>query len=168
MNLIIQGIGLVGMIMCLLCFHCRRQKNVLLIKLVADVSWTTHYFLLGALSGGIANTICFIRECAYLLDKNEKRRYVWLALFISLNWVSAIFTWKGIESILPAMVTTLGAYSFWQKNVKVTRIIGIMTGSLMFTYDIFAKSYVGMVSESFTILSASLALMRFKKSPNHQ
>lgn len=165
MNLVIQGIGLIGMIMCLLCFHCKRQKNVLLIKLVADISWTTHYFLLRAFSGGFANFICCVRECVYLLDKNEKRRYIWLGAFISFNWISAIFTWKGIESMLPALVTTLGAYSFWQKNVKVTRVIGIMTGTLMFTYDIFAKSYIGLVSESCTIISASLALLRFK---NHQ
>ncbi len=162
MNLIIQGIGLIGMIMCLLCFHCKNHREVLYVKLAGDVSWTLHYFLLGAFSGSAANLICTIREVVYILDKNEKRRYAWLALFISLNWITAFLTWKGFQSILPAMVTTLGAYSFWQKNVKVTRIIGIMTGSLMFTYDIFVSSYIGMVSESFTIFSAALALIRFK------
>lgn len=166
MNFIIQGIGIIGMVMCLLCFQCRRQKNVLLIKLAADVAWTTHYFLLGAFAGGAANAICCIRECVYLTDKNQKRRYAWLALFIILNWISAALRWNGIESMLPALVTTLGAYSFWQKNVKVTRFLGIINGILMFTYDIFAKSYIGMVSESFTILSASLALLRFKKNQN--
>ena len=162
MHLIAQGIGFIGMIMCLLCFHCRKHNSVLYVKLAGDVSWTLHYFLLGAFSGSAANLICTIREITYIFEKNEKRRYMWLAFFITLNWVSAFLTWKGFQSILPALVTTLGAYSFWQKNVKVTRVIGIMTGSLMFTYDIFAKSYIGMFSETLTIISAVLALIRFK------
>mgnify|MGYP003538614315 CR=1 FL=1 len=166
MNFFIQGIGIIGMAMCVLCFHSRRQKNVLLIKLGADIAWTTHYFLLGAFAGGATNAICCIRECVYLIEKNEKRRYVWLALFIALNWICAAARWKGIESMIPAFVSTLGAYSFWQKNIKVTRGLGIINGILMFTYDIFAKSYIGMISESFTILSASLALLRTKKNLN--
>ena len=162
MNLIIQAIGLVGMIMCLLCFHCRKHKQVLLVKLIADISWMIHYFLLRAFSGCAVNVICCIREIVYLFEKNEKRRYVWLTFFIGLNWISATLTWKGVHSILPTMVATLGAYSFWQKNVKITRIIGILTGTLMFTYDIFEKSYIGMLSESFTIVSATVALIRTK------
>ena len=161
-NLIAQIIGLVGMIMCLLCFHCKNQKNVLYVKLIADFSWTLHYFLLGAMSGSVANLICTTREIVYIFEKNQKRRYIWLAFFILLNWISAFLTWKGTQSILPALVTTLGAYSFWQKKVKMTRIIGIMTGILMFTYDIFARSYIGMVSESLTIISAVTALIRYR------
>ncbi len=164
MNLIAQAIGLVGMIMCLLCFHCTKHKQVLIVKLIADISWMIHYFLLRAFSGCAVNVICCIREVVYLFEKNEKRRYVWLAFFIGLSWFSAALTWKGMQSILPTIVTTLGAYSFWQKNVKITRIIGILTGILMFTYDIFAKSYIGMISESFTIASATVALISGKEN----
>ncbi|MDY3928776.1 MAG: YgjV family protein [Clostridia bacterium] len=163
MNFVIQGIGIGGMILCFLCFWGKKHNNVLLIKLAADVLWAIHYFMLGALSGGMVNVICCIRECIYLLDKNEKRRYIWLLFFVVINWISAIFTWKGIQSLLPTIVTTFGAYSFWQKNVKVTRVLGVTNGIMMFTYDIFAKSYIGMVSESLSIISAGITLIKFRK-----
>lgn len=163
MDLIIQLIGFAGMIVIILCFYCRRHRHVLLLKLIADVLWMLHYFLLGAFSGAATNLVCCMRESVYMLEKNEKRRYVWLVLFILLNWTGAFLTWKGIWNILPATVSTFGAYSFWQKNVKVTRKIGILNGVLMFIYDIFARSYIGMASETLTIISASSALIYFAK-----
>lgn len=168
MDLIIQLIGFAGMIVIISCFYCRRHKQVLLIKLIADVLWMLHYFLLGAFSGAATNLICCMRETVYMVEKNEKRRYMWLVFFILLNWIGAFLTWKGIWNILPATVSTFGAYSFWQKNVKVTRKIGILNGVLMFIYDIFARSYIGMVSETLTIISAASALIYFAKQDGPQ
>lgn len=161
---LIQTAGFLGMVFIFLCFQCKKYRHVLLSKLTADIFWMIHYFFLGAFSGAATNLVCCIRETVYMFEKNEKRRYAWLVLFVLLNWLGAFLTWRGIWNILPAAVSTFGAYSFWQNNVKTTRKIGILNGILMFVYDIFANSYVGMINESLTIISAASALILSAKS----
>lgn len=158
-HIIIQLTGILGIITIFLCFQCKKYKNVLIMKFFADILWMIHYFLLGAISGATTNLVCCIRETVYMFDKNQKRRYIWLVFFVFLNWCGAFLSWKGIWNILPATVSTFGAYSFWQNNVTLTKKIGILNGILMFTYDIFAKSYIGMISESLTVISAVSALI---------
>ena len=166
MNLIAQTAGIIGTILCLSCYNFKNRKNILIIKHSSDIMWAVHYFLLGAFPAFIVNVVCAIREIIYIFEKNKKRRYVWLGLFICTNWISAAVSWENITSIIPATVTTIAAYSFWQKNIKVTRLLALLIASLMFTYDIFVKSYIGLLNESLTILSVTIALLRFKKKPS--
>lgn len=153
-------VGGVGMLVLLLCYQYNDIRKVLLTKFSADCLWSVHYFLIGGYSAMIVNIICAIREIIYIFDKKPKRRKIWLAIFLIVGWIISYFRWTGIVSILPTMVFTIAAYSFWQTNVNVTRCLAIVTACTMFTYDIFAKSYIGMVSESLTVVSVILALVK--------
>ena len=60
------------------------------------------------------------------------------------------------------VVFSAASYSFWQKNIHVTRVIAIFNACLMFTYDIFLLSYIGMVSESLTFITVFVAVVKSK------
>ena len=162
-NIIVQTIGFIGVALCVLCYHGKSRKALLGIKFSADVAWATHYFMLGAKGGFVINVLCGIREIVYLFEKNKKRRVFWLCFFILINWAVAIFSWAGVSSLFPAIVSTIAAYSFWQENIRVTRILALVISSLMLTYDIFVLSYAGIVNESLTIISVVTAIYRDKR-----
>ena len=65
-EIIAQGIGALGIIVFLFCFHCNTMKNVLKVKLLVDIIWGLHYFLLGAYSGFAINVVCCIRELVFM------------------------------------------------------------------------------------------------------
>lgn len=167
MSIIIQtAVGFCGMFLCLICYQFSQQKKVLIAKLFADIFWGTHYYLVGGYAGMITNIICAMRETTYLIDKNENRRKIWLGVFIVIGWVLSYFKWQGIASILPTMAFTLGAYSFWQKNVNVTRVLAVIIAIMMLSYNICVKSYIGMLNESLTILTVLSALLKHSSLKN--
>ena len=164
---IAQVIGVFGVAACMLCFHGKNMKWVVRGKLIADILWAIHYFMLGATTGGITNVVCLCRELVYMnKDKKPFGSKWWLVFFLVLNWGLCIWKWSGIYSILPAIATTFATYSFWQNSVKRTRCIALVNNALMFSYDIFVNSYSGLVCESLTAISVIDALIRGRKQEN--
>ena len=160
-EIIAQCVGILGIIVFLLCFHFNSMKNVLKVKLLVDIIWGTHYFLLGAYSGFATNVVCSMREIVFM-NNNKKffKSTVWLYIFILFNIIGAMVTWRGFYSLIPCTTSILATISFWQKNVQRARIIGIANNVLMFTYDIFVASFTGMIGEALAFVSVLTAIMR--------
>lgn len=153
-------IGGVGMLALLLCYQFSDYKKVLITKFSADCLWAIHYALIGGYSAMITNIICAVREIIYLFDKNAKRHAVWLIAFLIIGWILSYFRWTGPISIFPTLAFTIGAYSFWQKNIRITRIMALVNACLMFTYDIFVASYIGMLNESLTFVTVVVTVIK--------
>jgi len=160
-----QIFGICGIVVFVLMYHFKTMKNVLIMKMIMDILWALHYLLIGATSAFAINMICFVRENIYM--RNNRKFFgakAWLWIFIAFNLVSAAVTWKGYYSLLPAVASSLATYSFWQKNVKVARIIGVSNNVMMFTYDIFVNSVMGLIGETFAFVSVIIALYRNRKA----
>lgn len=152
--IIAQCIGGLGIVAFIIMYWFRTMKQVRIAKLCMDIFWGIHYLLLGATAGAVANAVCFIREIVFIgSDKPDFKAKKWLVLFVGINVITAIVTWKGFYSILPAIVSVLGTYGFWQKNIKTARRLAVVCNVLMFTYDLFISSYVGMVGETLAFIS---------------
>ena len=162
-SIIAQIFGAAGIAAFIMLYQFNSMKKVLKTKMVMDVLWAMHYLLLGATSAFAVNAICLVRECVFINDdKKIFKSRIWLWIFIAFNIISAILTWKGYFSILPAMTSTLATISFKQKSVKVARVIGITNNVMMFTYDIFVGSYMGLIAESLAFFAVVVAIFRNK------
>ena len=162
---IAQIVGCVGIVVFLACYHTKDMRSARKVKLATDIIWATHFFMLGAYAGGCTNTISIGRELVFLnQDKKLFKSRLWMYFFIALNYVCAIITWKGIFNIFPAMAATLGTISFWQKDIRVARWMGLVVGILMFVYDTWSGSYMGMVAETLSTCSIIIAIYRNRKS----
>ena len=163
-----QVVGVLGVAVFVFLYHNKNMKNILRVKLLMDVLWATHYLLLGAYSGFGTNVVCCGRELIFMNnDKPLFKKKFWLWLFVAFCWVSAALTWRGWYCIIPATVSTMATLSFWQKNVTLARWIGLINNVLMFTYDIFVLSYMGMVGEVlafFSVISALIMAAKKNKS----
>lgn len=146
----------------LIIYHFRTQKGMLLCKESANIMWCIHYIMIGAWSALGTGLVCVAREIIYAYDKNEKRRKIFLVVFILLCFISAYFTWQNISSILPAVATSIATYSFFQKNVTVTRLLALVTSILLIIYHGIVGSVGGVISDASTLISVSVALFRFK------
>ncbi|MDY5231873.1 MAG: YgjV family protein [Eubacteriales bacterium] len=163
-----QVFGAVGILVFILLYQFNNMKSVLKAKMCMDVLWAAHYLLLGAYSGFATNMICLGRELVFFNnDKKPFNSKAWLWIFIAFNLISAILTRKGYYSVFPALAASLATVSFHQKSITVARIIGITNNILMFTYDIFVGSYMGLVGETLAFISVVIAIFRnARKSKN--
>ncbi len=160
---IAQIVGLIGIVCGMITFHTKDMRGARKWKLTIDVIWALHYLLLGAYTGFGTSIIAACREIVFL---NDHRKFcqlkMWPWLFIVLNFISAAITWKGIYSIFPAISAVLSTFIFWQKNMRRGRRMSLAVNTLMFLYDVFAGSFMGMVTESLTFFSTVLAIYRFR------
>lgn len=165
-ELVAQIFGVFGILVFLLCFQFKEMKTARKIKMVMDIIWAIHYFLLGGYPAFAINVICFFREIVFLnSDKKFFSGKVWLFVFIFFNLASAALTWKNLFSILPALAACIATYLFWQKNIRLARVLALSNNVIMFTYDITMEniSYMGLVGETLAFCSVVIAMIRHRK-----
>ena len=66
MDIIAQGFGIIGMICNILVFQQKSQRNVLIWQFFAATVFAINYFMLGAVVGGMLNTVGALRSIVFL------------------------------------------------------------------------------------------------------
>ena len=153
-------IGLLGIAANCIIYQQKNGKNLLLYKLISDVLWLFHYLFLKAYSGSAIALIGVFREFVFYKENQKGRKSIfWLLFFISVTFFSAIFTWKGLISIFPAIASVISIISFWKASPVLSRILAFPVSILMLTYDLNCASYVGIANEVLTIMATTFAII---------
>lgn len=159
-----QGVGFVGVIISFIIFQQKNKNKMILLKLLSDVVWALHYCLIGAYSGMAVALINIPREIVfYYQTRKNNNSPLPLVVFGIINLIFAILTWKNLLSLFPTFASILAMFAFWIKDVKTTKKLSLVVSVLMFTYDIFNYSYMGIINEIITLSSIIVALCRFGK-----
>ena len=156
--------GVLGIGACIIIYQQNQKEKLLIWKLISDVLWALHYFFLAAYSGTAVAIIAIFREIAFYDQAKRKAQSQWLlVLFICISAVSAVITWKSYFSILPATASIISIISFWKGKPGVTRYLAFVVSGCMLTYDVYCHSYIGIGNEIFTICSAIIGILRYRK-----
>lgn len=155
MNIIANVFGLGAMISLFLIYQQKSRNNMLLCKLSADIFWIAHYFCLGAVAGIIPNFTGIFRECVFINRKSKKwaASPVWPVVFIVLNFALGISSFERWYDIVPIVASSFVTISLWIDNPELTKVMSAPVSASFLLYDVFVKSYVGIVNESISIIS---------------
>ncbi len=156
--------GLLGVGANVVIYQQHKKEKLLIWKLVSDVLWALHYFFLAAYSGTAVAVIGIFREISFYgqIKKPTKSKGL-LIFFICISLISAVITWKNGFSILPAAASVISIISFWNGKPSVTRYLAFAISACMLTYDVYCHSYIGIGNEIFTICSAFIGVVRYRK-----
>ena len=153
-------IGTLGITANCVIYQQKNGKNLLLWKLISDILWFFHYLFLGAYSGSAVAMIAVFREFVFYKENQKGRKSLfYLLFFISITVFSAIFTWKGVISIFPAIASIISIIGFWKANPVHSRVLAFPVSGLMLTYDLGCDSYVGIVNEVLTLFATTFAII---------
>lgn len=153
-------IGILGITANCVIYQQKNGKNLLLWKLISDILWFFHYLFLGAYSGSAVAMIAVFREFVFYKENQKGRKILfYLLFFISITVFSAIFTWKGVISIFPAIASIISIIGFWKANPELSRVLAFPISVLMLTYDLSCTSYVGIANEILTITATIFAII---------
>ena len=153
-------IGTLGITANCVIYQQKNGKNLLLWKLISDILWFFHYLFLGAYSGSAVAMIAVFREFVFYKENQKGRKILfYLLFFISITVFSAIFTWKGVISIFPAIASIISIIGFWKANPELSRVLAFPVSGLMLTYDLGCDSYVGIVNEVLTLFATTYAII---------
>ncbi len=174
-----QIIGYIAMAICILSFQAKTQKGVVLLQCFSTCLFATHFFLIKAYSGAILNFICLIRSIIYTQrqDKKWAQSKIWIGVFIFLTFVSYFLTvfvltpadkrvlTLFLVELLPTMGNVVTTFSTRMENAKLVRRYSLVASPLWLSYNIINGSIGGTITETFSIISIFIGMLRldFKK-----
>jgi hypothetical protein len=164
-----QIIGFAGMALTFAAFQNNEKKKILLFQIASSVFFAAHWLLLGKLTGVFINLWIIPRNMVFASERENKRKWVWTAVFIAGFLLIGVCTWESVFSLFPAVAMSLSTIVFGMKKPRNIRLFSLPVSALWMTYNIAFLSIAGITSETFVILSIAIAMFRydiFKKKQN--
>ena len=142
-----------------LTYVIKKRTLILLFSLAALLFNGLHYSLLGAWAGVGVVCIAVIRNVLFLIQQKIKAldKYViddWMILIFLLiiSAVTAVLTYDGLLTLFSIFASVIYTVSVWQKNIKVYKVLGIISGAINIVYFAFIGSIFGIILESIVCL----------------
>ncbi len=142
-----------------LTYVIKKRTLILCFSLAALLFNGLHYSLLGAWAGVGVVCIAIIRNVLFLVQQKIKAldKYViddWIILIFLLiiSAITAVWTYDSVLSLFSIFASVIYTISVWQKNIKVYKILGIISGALNIVYFVFIGSLLGIILETVVCL----------------
>lgn len=134
----------------------KQKKRILSVQCVQFVLQGFANFLLGGMSGVVANLVSLLRNLAFTRFKNT----VWLKLFfIALQLVLSLKSLSsGFVSWLPLIAAVLFTWFLDVKSEVRLKIVIISTQVLWLVYDYVHLNYVAVAFDTFTMISNCIGI----------
>ena len=164
-TLIGHALGFVSVGLFFYSYQRTQKSKIMIIQTVATALSCIQYLLIGAFSGFALNIICIIRNFVFFYrEKNRSTDLASPILFAVCMAVVSVFSWEGIHSLLITLglvINTICMGIFDAKNFRKTILI---SSTLILIYNIFASSYSGILSESISLVSVVIGIIRYRNT----
>lgn len=138
-----------------LTYVIKKRTWILYFSLMALLFNGLHYSLLKAWAGVgvvciavVRNVLFLIQQKIKVLDKYVIDDWIILIFLMIISIITAFWTYDSVLSLFSIVASMVYTISVWQKNIKVYKVLGILSGLLNIVYFIFIKSKLGIVLES--------------------
>ena len=158
-----HAIGFISVALFFYSYQRTRKSKIMIIQTVATALSCVQYLLIGAVSGFTLNVVCIIRNFAfYYREKNNKTDLVTPVIFAVAMAVMSCFSWEGIHSLLITLGLVVNTICMGICDAKSFRKTILISSTLILAYNFFALSYSGMLSESISLISVVIGIIRYR------
>lgn len=166
MEIIIQLIGVLGIIASIISFQCKKHNSILFFRTLNEFLFGIQYFLLDAYTGMAMNLVGCVRNIIFTnqISKNKKTTMSTI-IFGVLFLTFGIVTWQGAKSILIIVAKVLSTIAYSNKNTTFVRTILFITCTSWLIYNAFVMSIAGVLCEAFTLCSLIIGVIRLDIIP---
>ncbi len=146
-------------------YQCTQKRKLMIIQTVATALSCVQYLLIGALSGFALNIVCIIRNFIfYFRDKNQRTDLI-SPIIVSLCIAAAsILSWEGMHSLLITLGLVINTMCMGICDARSFRKTILISSSLILIYNVFAFSYSGILSESISLVSVIIGIIRYRST----
>ena len=142
-----------------------QKRKIMVIQTIATSLSCVQYLLIGALSGFALNVVCIIRNFVfYYRDKKQGNDLTVPVAFAFCMAVVSFFSWEGIHSLLITLGLVVNTVCMGIFDAKSFRKTILISSSLILIYNIFASSYSGVLSESISLVSVVIGIIRYRNT----
>ena len=176
MEILAQAIGIVGMVVNLLAYQQKKQKNLILFQLGGSAMFFLNFLLLGIADGvfyigtlmnllGIFRSVVFANRKVFRSDKP-----FWIAIMtvLYLGAYALAFTVFGTKptvynlliEFIPVVAMIAGTLVVYMKEAGNARRLSLISSPSWLIYDIAAGSVGGTIGEILNICSIFVGMIR--------
>lgn len=165
LNIVANIIGVIALVLTLLSYQNNNKRKFLLWQILANLTLAIQYLLLNAISAVVAILIALVRNFVFFKfeSKNKEIPLYILILFQFTVLIFGIFTFDGVLSIFPVIITMLFSYAAWQKKITDTYMLCVLVMVLYIVYNFYVGAYVSIVSNVLELCSAIIGKVRLNK-----
>ena len=157
-------LGFLSMGVFVLSYQIFDRKKLMLAQSVATGLMSLQYLLLGAWSGFGLNLVCLLRNFFfYHRDKKFFSLRLWPVVFALLMAAVSFLSWDGWHSLFIILGLMLNTLCMGFLDSQGLRKSILLSCPLIITYNVFEGSVAGVISESISIVSAVIGIIRYYK-----
>lgn len=163
-EIIVQLIGVIGIIAGLSAFQCNKHSHALALKMTEEGAFGLQYLLLGGYTGAVLNLVGIFRNLIFThLGKKDKQNALTYARVILgiLFAVLGFLSWEGYISILIIFAKVLSTFAYGTTNMTKMRLMISISCICWICYNFHINSIAGMVSDSCNFASVIIGIIRY-------
>ena len=166
-NLVAQGIGMGGLIFAIFSFQNNKRNLILFFLGMAQLFFIFHFALLGVWTAAAMNIVGSTRTFFFIFRGRKK----WtdsnaiMFVFIGLFLIAGVISWQNWLSIVPIIAMIIETIGLWQKNPRIIRFIVFIPHPMWLIYNFINRSYPGVLTEIFILVSLIAGIIRFDILP---
>ena len=161
MEFFAQIIGGIAVAFWVVSIQNKDRKNILFFQTIANFLYLVEYFMLGAFSAGLMNLVSLIRCFVFSRKGDEDITFKYIAFFSTLVVFFGMFSFKGLISLIPIIITLFYTVSSW--SAKWNRITVLIAAFIWIYYNLSVKAYISILGNVFEIISGIFAIIKFRK-----
>ena len=161
MNWLVDGLGILGILTNIIIYQQKTRKRLLIWKLISDMIWIMHYWLLGAYSAIAISVVAILRSIVFLNEEHKwaQSKY-WLLVFLAATVALSLLAWQNAYSALMLTASVLCIVAYWLSRPFMTRLLSIPSAVLSLIYNYVYHSREGMLSSMIIITSSIVGIIR--------
>ena len=159
----IQGIGFVAVLFFIFSYQLRSNRMLFLCQLLGCSIFCLQFCLMGAYTGAVTLLVNILRNLLLLkIDQWDwVKSKVTMSGILLLLAVMTILTWDGWISLLPLASVGVTTVGYWTNNAQKLRLSQFFGSPCTLLYDVLIHSWGGVISESITLASIIISVIRF-------
>lgn len=161
-----QIFGVLIALLGLFTYSSKKRGSILLVKGTTDVLSTIQQAIIGAYTGALITLIAVFRS--FVFFNREKKNWAshkfWLWFFVVVIGLTPLFTWAGIESLLPMAGSVIMVFGFYSLNPHTTRVLALFGHGLWLLYGFFHLNFGTILSNIIYLTAAVIGLVRDHKA----
>ena len=159
-----QAISIVCVILFALSYQVKEQKHIIIIQTFGTLGWCLAYYFIGATSGFAVNIVTIVRNISMLFIKPRTRlSYISTSILVVAMGVAAALAWEGPRTIIIVVSLIANTIFFSFGDPQLLRKSVIATSSGFLVYNIISMLSGGIISESMSIISSIIGIIRYRK-----
>lgn len=162
-SVIAQFFGLLAIILWILSIQNKKQVKILEVQFLSNLFFCLQYLFLNAYTAAVLYVVAIVRSYVFYINRKKYNHipFGWLVLFLFSIFVSLVFTYDGLHSILPTIVVGLCTVATYLENPKYIRITFLIIPIFEITYNLTVGAYLAIVGAVLEFISGVVSVLRY-------